>query len=156
MTLVYKVCQNQEWEEANQTGFYLGSKVDEEDGFIELLLHECGKFLERNDAESEAIQSALIKEMIEEHGVLSLCLSILRSDKVDLYCDTMCILQFMAKDALGRERLSEPRGAISLLKDLEDGTIMRWKLYKRYNFDKYVEMYENIMLSCTTDAELNI
>ena len=36
MTLVYKVCQNQEWEEANQTGFYPGSKVDIEDGFIHL------------------------------------------------------------------------------------------------------------------------
>ena len=36
MTLVYKICQNQEWEEANQTGFYLGSKVDIEDGFIHL------------------------------------------------------------------------------------------------------------------------
>ena len=105
---------------------------------------------------SAAIQSALIKEMIEEHGVLSLCLSILRSDKTDLHGDTMCILQFMAKDILGRKRLSEPEGAISILKNLEDTTIMNWELYTRNypEFKKYLQMYEDIKSSCTTDAEV--
>ena len=36
MTYVYKVCSKKEWNDASEVGFYSGSKVDINDGFIHL------------------------------------------------------------------------------------------------------------------------
>jgi len=36
MTYVYKVCSKKEWNDASEVGFYSGSKVDINDGFINL------------------------------------------------------------------------------------------------------------------------
>ena len=36
MTYIYKVCSKKEWNDASEVGFYSGSEVDINDGFIHL------------------------------------------------------------------------------------------------------------------------